>query len=153
MYEIERKFLIKNDSWIKDVSSVHYIKQGYLMTDELKTLRIRKSNDEYFMTFKMPVSSWGEYTDVEIEKSITKEEFDLLFSKCKYTLFKIRHIVNYDGNTWEIDKFYDKNLPDGGTEMAEIELTSVDEKFSIPNWLGIEVTSDKRYKNINIAKS
>ena len=36
--------------------------------------------------------------------------------------------------------------------MAEIELTSEDEAFETPSWLGEEVTGDRRYYNSYLAK-
>ena len=153
MYEIERKFLIKDNSWIRDISEVLHIRQGYLMEDaSKKSLRIRKSNNDYTMTFKMPVISFYTHTDIEIEKSITKEEFDLLFNECEFKLAKIRHIVYHDGRKWEIDMFTDKILPNGDVYMCEIELNSEDDKITLPSWVGEEVTHNRKYKNINIVK-
>ena len=36
--------------------------------------------------------------------------------------------------------------------MAEIELSSEDEKFDLPEWILKEVTEDKTYSNVELAK-
>lgn len=153
MFEIERKFLIKFNSWKNDIDEVFHIKQGYIVQEDKKVLRVRKSNTKYTMTFKMPYMSLQGYTYIELERDITKEEFDVLFKECKYKLSKIRNIVYHENRKWEIDEFLDKMLPDDSSYMCEIELNSEDDEISLPPWVGEEVTSDPRYKNINIART
>jgi adenylate cyclase len=36
--------------------------------------------------------------------------------------------------------------------MAEVELASLNESFEIPDWIGEEVSDDKRYYNISLLK-
>lgn len=62
---------------------------------------------------------------------------------------KTRYHVPYMSHTWEIDIFEGDN---SGLQMAEIELGSEDETFELPEWIGEEVTSDRRYYNINLLK-
>lgn len=59
----------------------------------------------------------------------------------------MRYKINYKGNTWEVDEFFGENL---GLVIAEIELTSPDQKFEKPEWIGEDVTEDQRYKNANL---
>ncbi|MBT3800226.1 MAG: CYTH domain-containing protein, partial [Bacteroidetes bacterium] len=49
--EIERKFLIKNDSWKKDLVGQIY-QQAYLSKSANKTVRIRIVEEKAFLTIK-----------------------------------------------------------------------------------------------------
>ena len=62
---------------------------------------------------------------------------------------KTRHVVQYEGKTWEVDEFHADNE---GLTVAEIELDDENEVFERPPWLGEEVTDDYRYLNSNLAK-
>ena len=63
-------------------------------------------------------------------------------------IVKIRHFVRYSGHLWEIDVFEGSNE---GLIVAEIELDDIDEIFSLPSWVGKEVSDDKRYYNVYLA--
>ena len=67
-----------------------------------------------------------------------------------YVLDKVRHFVSYASNTWQID-VYEGLLE--GVVLAEIELTDADEKLTLPDWIGEEVTADPTYRKINMAAS
>ncbi len=62
---------------------------------------------------------------------------------------KRRHYVTHAGHLWEIDAFEGDNA---GLVVAEIELSTVDEAFAKPDWLGIEVTDQSRYYNLMLAE-
>jgi len=62
---------------------------------------------------------------------------------------KTRYHVPYGNHLWEIDIFSGDNE---GLQMAEVELSAVDEAFELPSWIGDEVTEDKRYYNIYLLK-
>ena len=72
----------------------------------------------------------------------------LLETLCVGTLEKVRHYVERDGLTWEIDEFLGANA---GLVVAEIELDAVDQEFLHPEWLGRELTDDRRYYNHHLA--
>jgi adenylate cyclase len=61
---------------------------------------------------------------------------------------KYRHKIPYKGNVWEVDEFLGENK---GLVVAEIELKSEEQAFEKPDWIGKEVTHDKRYTNSNLA--
>ena len=63
---------------------------------------------------------------------------------------KTRHLLEVDGHTWELDVFAGANE---GLVMAEIELGSADEQFTVPSWAGRDVSDDARYYNVNLART
>jgi CYTH domain-containing protein len=65
-------------------------------------------------------------------------------------LEKRRYHFEHDGRTWEVDEFLGANE---GLVVAEIELDTPDAEFSMPSWIGIEVTNDSRYFNSNLSMS
>ena len=145
--EIERKFLVVNDDYkLNAKSAVFY--QGYLSSTKEATVRVRIGGDQGFITVK------GK------SKGITRAEFEypipvddaktILDTMCgKSIIHKRRYITVYDGFTWEVDEFYDANQ---GLVIAEIELTSEEQPFAKPHWLGKEVSNDIRYYNSNLIK-
>jgi len=63
---------------------------------------------------------------------------------------KYRTRILHEGKIWEVDEFEGENK---GLIMAEIELKSEDETFSVPSWIGPEVTGDLRYYNSYLARN
>ena len=146
--EIERKFLVKNDSWWSAVSHSTQIRQAYLAPPSKASVRIRLEGDQANINIK---SATLGMQSMEYEYPIPKQEaLEMLDNLCeKPQISKNRHRVKYAEHTWEIDEFFGDNL---GLIVAEIELGSTDESFEIPQWVGMEVTDDKRYYNVNLAK-
>ena len=144
--EIEKKFLI-NHIPFEQVKYAHKIKQGYIVSDKDKVIRIREKDDEYFITIKGNKIGLSRF---EFEYKIPKSDANELFDNfCKIgSISKTRHYVDYNGHTWEVDEFHGEN---NGLVVAEIELESEDEQFEIPNWVIKEVTADARYYNMNLA--
>jgi CYTH domain-containing protein len=138
--EIERKFLLKNEDWRSEVKSKTIIKQGYLNSEKERTVRVRVVNDKGYLTIKgVNINA----TRQEFEYEIPVKEAELLLLLCEMPIIeKIRNIILNDGNMWEIDEFEKENK---GLILAEIELESEEEKFSIPSWLGEVVSHDPRY--------
>jgi CYTH domain-containing protein len=62
---------------------------------------------------------------------------------------KIRHRIEHAGHTWEVDEFLGLNA---GLVVAEIELDAEDEAFDKPDWIGQEVTGEKRYYNSSLIR-
>jgi adenylate cyclase len=88
---------------------------------------------------------------LEWEKEISLEDAQLLLSLCeKGVVEKIRHEVPVGNHIYEVDVFEGENK---GLIMAEIELQAETEEFSLPNWLGKEVTNDTRYYNSYLSKN
>lgn len=141
--EIERKFLVKGD-FMSEVTSSSRIVQGYLASSNSASVRIRIYGEKGYMTVKGRVSESG-MSRFEWEKEISVDDALSLLMLCGGGVIdKVRHIVSYAGHTFEVDVF---NGANEGLVLAEIELSSEDECFEKPDWLGQEVTGDMRYHN------
>lgn len=143
--EIERKFLLLNDTWKADVEKAVDIAQAYLCKDADRTVRIRLYGDEAFVTIKGKAPDDRPLDQPEFEYKISVEDAKQMMAMClPGKIEKTRHYVRHEGNLFEIDIFKGENA---GLVMAEIELPSANHPFTHPSWLGEEVTFDKRYKN------
>tara|TARA_B100002003_G_C14157473_1_gene557713 strand:- start:4372 stop:4842 length:471 start_codon:yes stop_codon:yes gene_type:complete len=143
--EIERKFLLKNDSWRVEGSGTLY-RQGYLSTVSERTVRIRLINDQGFLTIKgIPVGARRAEYEYEIPAGEASEMLDNL---CEHPLIeKTRYRVEYQDLVWEIDEFKGDNA---GLNIAEVELEDENQAVHMPDWVGEEVTGDPRYYNANL---
>ena len=144
--EIERKYLVNLDQWQeleKPVGEMY--RQGYLLTDPNKMIRVRQTKDKGFLTIKgLSVGATRAEYEYEIPFDEAKELLDQ-FSISE--LSKIRYKIVFDNYLWEVDEFLADN---DGLIVAEIELSSEDENFSIPDWIEREVTSEDKYYNSNL---
>lgn len=141
--EIERKFLVDGEFRHIAESSVRVV-QGYLSSVPERTVRVRVYGDRGFITIKGIGSSSG-MSRFEWEKEISCEEAISLLEICEAGVIdKTRHIVRVGDHVYEVDEFHGDNE---GLVVAEIELSSEDESFVRPDWLGREVTGDSRYYN------
>ena len=148
--EIERKFLVKNDDFKKDSFHQKYLKQGYLNSNKNRTVRIRVTDENGFITIKGKSNQAGT-TRFEWEKNIPLKEAKELMNLCeKGIIEKIRYYHTFKGNIFEIDEFLGTNE---GLIVAEIELTDKSQDFLKPDYLGEEVTNDERYYNSNLSKN
>ena len=139
--EIERKFLVKGEFKTR-ASKKTLIRQGYLSSVPERTVRVRLTGDKGFITVKGPGNATG-ISRFEWEKEILGNEAEELLKICEPGIInKTRFLVKSGGHTFEIDEFYGDNE---GLIIAELELNSEDEVFSKPEWLGKEVTGDKKY--------
>ena len=143
--EIERKFIVKkipND----EIKYSHYIKQGYIVSDMHKVIRVRKKQDDFFITIKGNKTGISRF---EFEYKIPKKDADQLFKNfCKEGIIeKTRHYIEHKEHTWELDVFHGQNE---GLVVAEIELESEEETFYLPNWVDKEVTNEEQYLNVNL---
>lgn len=146
--ETERKFLVKGEFLDKAVKSIN-ITQGYLSVDPNKTIRIRITDDEAFLTVKSPRKT-GFLERGEWEFRIPSTDAKDLMEIClPGRVIKTRYIIPAGKLKFEVDVFHDRNE---GLIIAEIELSREDEKFEKPDWLGKEVTGDPRYYSSNLIK-
>lgn len=145
--EIERKFLVKKgDAYKREACSSSHIKQGY-MPCVSATVRVRVRDDKAYLTIKGRSANNG-MTRYEFEKEISSEEAGHLFELCKGGVVdKRRYLVKSGNHTFEVDEFYGANE---GLVMAEVELGSEDEPYEKPDFIGIEVTGDKRFYNSHL---
>lgn len=144
--EIERKFLIREGGNYKDAAfSCSHIKQGY-MPCTTATVRVRTRDDRSWLTIKSHSDRSG-LSRYEFEKEITADEASHLFELCEGGVIdKCRWLVKSpDGkHTFEVDEFFGDNE---GLVVAEVELAGEDEPFACPDFIGTEVTGDRRYYN------
>ncbi len=139
--EIERKFLLKNDSWRPGAGGSEY-RQGYLAADAERSVRVRQSGQKAWLAVK----GAGEgIARLEFEYEIPVADAEELLKLCRPTIIeKTRYLLRQGKHCWEIDEFHGDNE---GLLLAEIELDDADEAFDKPDWLGEEVTHDPRYYN------
>lgn len=145
--EIERKFLLKGDAW-RDLAQGTMYRQGYLNSAKERTVRVRTVGDKAFLTIK----------GITVGATRAEYEYEIPFADCnalldnlaeKPLIEKKRYKIKQGEFVWEIDEFFGDNK---GLIVAEVELTSEDQVFPKPEWVGDEVTGDPRYFNSNLIK-
>lgn len=148
--EIERKFLVEGDDYKRLAKSSSRIRQGYISSGHGCTVRVRQRGQQRFLTIKGP-SLDGGLSRYEFEKEITLDEANHLFELCEPGIIdKTRYLVDYKGHTFEVDEFYGDNE---GLVMAEVELSSANEPYEKPIYIGREVTGDRRFYNSHLRKN
>lgn len=145
--EIERKYLIDLKKWREiEKPPGHHYRQGYLLIDPQKTIRVRLAETKGFLTIKgITVGATRLEYEYEIPATEAKELLDN-FSTSE--LSKIRYKMDFKNKVWEVDEFVGDNA---GLFIAEIELKSEDEVFDLPEWVAREVTEEEKYYNSNLA--
>lgn len=146
--EIERKFLLRSDDWRDEVKSSTRLIQGYLVRGDSTAIRVRIKGDSAEINIK---HTHDGINRLEYEYEIPLDDAQEILDQValKPLIDKTRHHVVHGRHLWEIDEFYGDNA---GLLVAEIELTSADEAFDRPAWLGDEVSLDQRYYNSNLSK-
>jgi CYTH domain-containing protein len=144
--EIERKFLVINDGWRGAGIDSQRIRDGILARFGEGKVRVRITDDRAWFTVKGPRMGLSR-AEFEYEIPCSEAE-DILNGLCAGPLIeKTRHFVPHDGLTWEVD-VYEGALV--GLVLAEIELEREDQAFTMPDWVGSEVTGNPRYKKSNL---
>lgn len=143
--EIERKFLVKPGAWTPRGEGTPF-RQGYLSSEKARVVRVRLAGARGFLTVKGPTAG---LTRAEFEYEIPPADAAaMLDALCERPLIeKVRHVERHGGHDWEIDVFLGDNA---GLTVAELELSSEDEAFERPAWLGEEVSADHRYANASL---
>lgn len=148
--EIERKFLVRNDSWRVMVGEGVRMRQGYVPAEGHVSVRVRVAGDKAWVTLKSPAvdNVRGEW-EYEIPVADAEEMLDSICQKPQ--IEKVRYTIPVPGfaHGWEIDVFGGENAP---LVMAEIEMPDVDTPVELPDWIGEEVTGDHRYSNLALAR-
>jgi len=144
--EIERKFLLKNDGWRKLAPKGIRMAQWYL-NESGNTVRVRIADQKAFLTIKS--KSVG-ISRMEFEYEIPLADAESLKLLTQTPIVdKYRYVIPYCGHVWEVDEFLGLNE---GLVTAEVEMQSEDEQVEIPDWIGEDVSDEKRYRNSNLAK-
>lgn len=150
--EIERKFLLSDDSWRDAVTDSERIAQGYLVSAQAlhdgtarASVRVRRTGDRGWLNIKS--AKLGiERAEFEYPVPIADAE-QMLAELCDGVVEKIRHHVIVDGVLFEVDEFFGDNA---GLVVVEVELPTTDAAFPRPSWLGREVSHLPRYYNVNL---
>ena len=150
MIEIERKFLVKSEAFKKNSFDKNEISQGYLNSNPERTVRVRIKANQGYLTIKGKGNETG-LSRFEWEKEIPVNEARTLLELCESGVInKTRYEIKFGNHVYEVDEFFGENE---GLFLAEIELQSEDEAFEKPDWLGEEVTNNKKYYNSYLSKN
>ena len=146
--EIERKFLVRDDSWQQGSQRSARIEQGYFCRTPLMRARIRIFGDKGYITLK---SEPGTLTRYEFEYEIPKSDAIEIIARFSVEpiIAKTRHEVPYEGAVWHVDVFEGAN---SGLVVAEVELEHEAQNIVMPPWAGEEVTGDRRFGNSHLAR-
>ncbi|MBQ9674426.1 MAG: CYTH domain-containing protein [Bacteroidaceae bacterium] len=148
--EIERKFLVLDDSYKNLATSSIHIKQGYIYSGKGKTIRVRIRDERGYLTIKGPSDKAG-LCRYEWEKEVDLHDAEELMRLCEPGIIdKTRYIIPSGKHTFEVDEFFGENQ---GLVMAEVELISEEEPFEKPPFIGEEVTGDRRYYNSHLREN
>ena len=146
-FEIERRFLIKNDQWKRFITHKTVIEQGYL-SNNLKDwiIRIRFNGKDYNIALKKRIKN---FTNYEFEYSIPTIDGEKIMSTLTNKIKKERFFLKCNQRNWIIDCFKDKNYP---LEIAEIELSKEKEEVSLPTFLSKEITGLESFTNFSLTR-
>lgn len=149
--EIERRFLLKEGVPLPESEKVLHLRQGYLVSKDGLSVRIRTIGAEKaFLTIKQTSKE-----DIAIRNEYEYEipfldALELMNLSTTTHIHKQRHLINYGGVTWEVDFFEEENE---GLILAEVELPSIDTPLELPEWIGKEVSEDSRYLSSSLANT
>ena len=143
--EIERRFLVKNDTWKKFIKKKIVIEQGYLSKSlDDWIIRIRLTGKDYKVAFKKHIES---FTNFEFEYSIPRKDGETIMSNLSNTIKKERFFLKVENKSWIIDCFKGNNFP---LEIAEIELSREEEDLNLPSFISQEITGLTHYSNFSL---
>ena len=154
--EIERQFVV-NDThpeWlrIKDSLPKKRLAQATIHRGDGNKLRVRVIEDlqtgEKSAHFAFKVQKKSKRTEPNIRDEF---EWEVPLRVALYIMIghievhKLRHeYVHTDGHVWEVDEYEGTNA---GITIADLELQSLDETFTVPEWIGQETTKNKKITN------
>jgi len=146
--EIERRFLIKNDTWKEFINKKIYIEQGYFSKSiDGWIIRVRLIGKNSKITLKKHIKG---FTNFEFEYSIPRSDAETIMSNLSNTIKKDRYLLEIEKKSWIIDCFKENNYP---LEIAEIEVSNEEEDLILPSFISKEITALAHYSNISIANS
>jgi CYTH domain-containing protein len=144
--EIERKFLVLSDAWRETATGSQKLRDGILARFGDGKVRVRIADDQAWLTVKGPRRGLRR-SEFEYEIACSEAE-EMLHTLCDGpVLEKTRYFVPCGEFTWEVD-VYEGAL--AGLILTEIELEHEDQAFTVPTWVGREVTHDPRYRKVNL---
>jgi adenylate cyclase len=147
--EIERKFLVRDNSWRNQVTRQREIKDGLIAITDGRKVRVRICDRRATLTVKSRTAGLAN-AEFEYEIPVADAEEMMAHHCIRAGLTKTRYIVPYGGHTWEVD-VYSGIL--AGVVLAEVEIPSETTKLALPPWVGREVTGDPAYKKVNMVNA
>ena len=153
MIEMEKKYLVKEIPDLKNRTS-HRICQGYLNIDSEPILRIRKYDENYFLTYKFKLDNTSINACTEYELPITEKAYNNLLAKVDGKMVnKVRYEINIQNNLIAELDIFENELK--GLKIVEVEFSSEEEakNFNPPDWFGKDVTKDKKYRNSSLSRN
>ena len=146
--EIERRFLIKNDTWKEFITKKVNIEQGYLSKSlDGWIIRIRLTDKNSKIALKKHIKG---FTNFEFEYSIPRSDAEIIMSNLSNTIKKDRFFLEVEKKSWIIDCFKENNYP---LEIAEIELPNEEEDLLLPSFISREITGLTHYSNFSLANN
>lgn len=147
--EIERKFIVTDDSYKAMAFRSDRIAQGYICRQGGNSTRVRVRGGKGFLTIKGPSGNGG-ISRYEWETEIPeKDAWELLRLSLTSIIDKTRYLVKQGNHIFEVDEFHGDNA---GLVVAEVELSSPDESYEKPPFIGEEVTGEAKYYNSSLAR-
>ena len=144
--EIERRFLIQNDSWKEFITEKIFIEQGYLSTSSDDwIIRIRFTGKDFKIALKKHIKG---FTNFEFEYPIPHRDGEEIMANLSNLIKKERYFLEFKKKSWIVDCFKENNYP---LEIAEIELSNEDEDINLPPFISKEITGQKHYSNFSLA--
>ena len=144
--EIERRFLLQNDSWREFITEKIFIEQGYLSTSSDDwIIRIRFNGKDFKIALKKDIKG---FTNFEFEYPIPTRDGEKIMSNLSNTIKKERFFLKFEKKSWIVDCFKENNYP---LEIAEIELSNEEEDVRLPPFISKEITGQKHYSNFSLA--
>ncbi|MBQ9523353.1 MAG: CYTH domain-containing protein [Paludibacteraceae bacterium] len=150
--EIERKFLVRDESYKSLATESHLLRQGYISKMPGRTVRVRIRDDKAYLTIKVRMTETS-FTRHEWEYEIPVADAEQMLAVCLPGLIEKRRWIipatSPEGKAicWEVDEFLGRLA---GLTLAEIELENETQVFDKPDFVTEEVTGDPRYYNANM---
>ena len=146
--EIERRFLVRGESWRQHSLWSQRLEQGYLPSSSAAmTLRVRRAGPENaWFTLKFPGEGIARH---EFEYAIPEADARALLERCPAVLSKCRYGLDLPGGEWVLDVFEGLNSP---LVIAEVELEEPDQSLRIPPWCVEEITALGAFSNASLSQ-
>ena len=145
--EIERKFLVKDLSYRDRSFSNSHVVQGYICSARGRTVRVRIRDEKGYLTIKGPSNATGT-SRYEWERELPLSEAEELMKLCEPGMIdKIRYLVKAGDHVFEVDEFHGARQ---GLVVAEIEIGNSNQQYTLPPFVGQNVTGNPDYYNSNL---
>jgi len=156
--EYERRFIVKDTSVLEGLPCVH-IEQGYVWEREGYAIRVRlvlssssSGEDDSCsvaeFALKGPRANASRY---ELENPLPFNIAHDIIRLSEFRIVKRRYKLTDETGSWIIDEFLEANR---GLFVAEFESDKMSvQQLNPPEWVGLEITDDRRYDNEQLARS